>query len=395
MGRLGSASWCSSSRQLKLLLGAVAVILLSSSLVYGSCIPAIYNFGDSTSDTGNLAATFPGFTQGEHSPYGETYFGKPVGRYSDGRLLIDFIANGLGLPFLDPYQQTVNSNYTQGADFACAGSTVLPVTYLSPFYLDIQLRQFGAFKWNVQNVFYPQNGTVDVALASRLPNPDTISKALYTIALGGNDFTYGYTRGQSIDQVKLYLPQVIGNLTAAVQRLYNYGARNFIVWDIEPNGCLPYTLTLITHNASDVDARGCLIAYNDVAVWFNIQFKASLDALRANLTDANIIFFSTYDLKMDIIANASQLGFNYTTIACCGVPSTYHYSLSVNCGQSNVINGVNYTSTTCDNPGEYLVWDGVHNTDRANRYIAQQFFSGAYFDPPFPLLTQNCSLTPI
>lgn len=71
-------------------------------------------------------------------------------------------AAGLGLPFLDPYQQTVDSNYTQGADFACAGATVLPVTYLSPFYLDIQLRQFGAFMSNVHNVFNPLNGSVDL-----------------------------------------------------------------------------------------------------------------------------------------------------------------------------------------------------------------------------------------
>lgn len=100
MGRSGSG--CCLSRQLASV-GAVVVIglqlLLTSSpaLVYGSCIPAIYNFGDSTSDTGNLAATFPGFTQGEHAPYGETYFGRPVGRYSDGRLLIDFIGTLLPL----------------------------------------------------------------------------------------------------------------------------------------------------------------------------------------------------------------------------------------------------------------------------------------------------------
>ncbi|KAL9997009.1 putative alpha-L-fucosidase [Helianthus debilis subsp. tardiflorus] len=49
--------------------------------------PAIYNFGDSNSDTGAVSAVFgPVF-----SPYGMTYFHKPFGRYSDGRLIIDFI----------------------------------------------------------------------------------------------------------------------------------------------------------------------------------------------------------------------------------------------------------------------------------------------------------------
>lgn len=53
----------------------------------GCQFPAIYNFGDSNSDTGARSATFYRIA----SPYGSTFFGKPSGRYSDGRLIIDFI----------------------------------------------------------------------------------------------------------------------------------------------------------------------------------------------------------------------------------------------------------------------------------------------------------------
>lgn len=54
---------------------------------------SIISFGDSIADTGNLVGlsdrnqlpvtAFP--------PYGETFFHHPTGRYSDGRLIIDFI----------------------------------------------------------------------------------------------------------------------------------------------------------------------------------------------------------------------------------------------------------------------------------------------------------------
>ncbi|KAG6552054.1 hypothetical protein Mapa_006360 [Marchantia paleacea] len=316
-------------------------LLAMSSVVNSACFPAIFNFGDSTSDTGNLAASFPGFTPAEYPPYGDTYPGKPSNRYSDGRLLIDFIAQAYGLPFVDPYLQSVNSEFNQGTNFAAAGSTVLPVTYLSPFYLDIQLREYRTFKTNVQNVYNPPDGSLpDEAKKARLPSPEDFQTGLYTIALGGNDFTFGYTKGKTVAEVREYLPQVIGNLTAAIKNLYDYGGRNFVIWDIEPHGCLPYTLTLITHTAADVDANGCLVAYNDNAKWFNDQLIIALADLRANLTNVNLSMFNTYKLKMNLIeSNTTTNGFAFTTKACCGVPNDYNFDLRVNCGLSNVIDG--------------------------------------------------------
>lgn len=51
--------------------------------------PAIFNFGDSNSDTGGLSAAFgqPG------PPQGMSYFHHPAGRYCDGRLIVDFIGS--------------------------------------------------------------------------------------------------------------------------------------------------------------------------------------------------------------------------------------------------------------------------------------------------------------
>lgn len=54
---------------------------------YPCHFPAVFNFGDSNSDTGGLAAAF-----GQAPlPNGETFFHRSAGRYSDGRLVIDFI----------------------------------------------------------------------------------------------------------------------------------------------------------------------------------------------------------------------------------------------------------------------------------------------------------------
>ncbi|KAL0355168.1 UNVERIFIED_CONTAM: GDSL esterase/lipase [Sesamum radiatum] len=65
----------------------------------------IYAFGDSYTDTGNTRSnTGPnGFMFVSNLPYGRTFFHRPTNRYSDGRLVIDFVAQALSLPFLSPY----------------------------------------------------------------------------------------------------------------------------------------------------------------------------------------------------------------------------------------------------------------------------------------------------
>lgn len=48
---------------------------------------AIFNFGDSNTDTGGFWAAFPA----QAPPHGMTYFNKPVGRATDGRVVVDFL----------------------------------------------------------------------------------------------------------------------------------------------------------------------------------------------------------------------------------------------------------------------------------------------------------------
>lgn len=62
---------------------------------------AIFNFGDSISDTGNEATLHPPMPS--NSPYGSTYFKHPSGRLSNGRLIIDFIGKFIIFSFICIY----------------------------------------------------------------------------------------------------------------------------------------------------------------------------------------------------------------------------------------------------------------------------------------------------
>lgn len=89
------ASYSSNTLNKKALILYMLILHANSTHYANACYSSIYNFGDSLSDTGNLLQ----FWLSEHNeianigfpPYGETYFHAPTGRFSNGRLIIDFI----------------------------------------------------------------------------------------------------------------------------------------------------------------------------------------------------------------------------------------------------------------------------------------------------------------
>jgi hypothetical protein len=78
----------------------VAFLAVSSACflaVSGQKYNAIFSFGDSMSDTGNLCVNgAPAGLTLTQPPYGETFFGRATCRCSDGRLVVDFLGK---IPF--------------------------------------------------------------------------------------------------------------------------------------------------------------------------------------------------------------------------------------------------------------------------------------------------------
>ncbi|GLJ29672.1 hypothetical protein SUGI_0585130 [Cryptomeria japonica] len=357
----------------------------------GCDFPAIYNFGDSTSDTGAIHFTFPYNMLAENPPYGQTYFGKPAYRYSDGRLSIDFFAKALGLPFLSPYLQSVASNFGHGANFAAAGATARDTSFIAPISLTVQINQFKIFKQQVLD------GIQIHGNLSFLPTAETFKTGIYILEIGGNDFSYGYMNLKlNTSEVKnLILPRVARAVAGAVQGLYSEGARTILVKDVGPQGCEAFWLTYFPHSSNDFDEHGCSVSYNDAVQFYNRILKAQLSALRKQLPDAAIVYVNTYDIVYDFFANPSKYGFEFTTRACCGVGGKYNYDYAVQCGSKGTINGQNVSAVSCSNPASYVSWDGVHWTDNANKILTQQILGGNFFDPANFSIASRCDLQPL
>jgi hypothetical protein len=75
----------------------------------GYCYTRMFSFGDSITDTGNQVSFFP-TAPAARPPYGETFFGHPTGRYSDGRLVVDFLGRVIVLHSVDRRRRCAATN---------------------------------------------------------------------------------------------------------------------------------------------------------------------------------------------------------------------------------------------------------------------------------------------
>ncbi|XP_038714984.1 uncharacterized protein LOC120008666 [Tripterygium wilfordii] len=344
-----------------------------------SCdFPAIFNFGDSNSDTGASAATgvFPPPTP----PYGDTFFQMPSGRYCDGRFIIDFIAQSFGLPYLNPYLDSLGTNFSHGANFAVAGATIRDFpTSPVPFYLTIQYRQFEQFKLRSQII--RQKGGV---FASMMPKEEYFSKALYTFDIGHNDIGGPLAvTNMSIQQINESIPDAINEFITNVKNTYNLGGRSFWIHNVGPTGCLPPYLEKFF--SAEVDNVGCAKPYNGLVQYFNDKLKESILQLRKDFQDAAITYVDAYSVKYALHSEPKKYGFEHPLVACCGYGGRYNFGAGLTCGRTITVNGTEIFIGSCEHPKVRVVWDGGHYTEAANKFIFDQISSGAYSDPPIPL----------
>lgn len=83
----------------------IAVLAVMAVPCHSKCaFEAVFNFGDSNTDTGGFYAAFPAQT----GPFGMTYFNRPSGRASDGRLVVDFLGKFLQTPMISTHQLPIH-----------------------------------------------------------------------------------------------------------------------------------------------------------------------------------------------------------------------------------------------------------------------------------------------
>ncbi|XP_062187997.1 GDSL esterase/lipase At1g28600-like [Phragmites australis] len=340
------------------------------------CYSHFFAFGDSLIDTGNFIhySTAPGPVA--RSPYGETFFHRPTGRWSDGRLIVDFIVERLGFPYWTPYLDgKTKEDFRYGANFAVASSTALNQLFfkkkhinvdgITPYSLGVQI---GWFKKVLAML-----GSTDQE------RREIMASSLFLVGeIGVNDYNHPFFQNKTLGFVRPLVPQVIRSIGLSLEALIQLGAKTLYVPGIFPLGCVPRYLFLFRNSEpGDYEpATGCLRWLNDLTALHNTLLKAKLDELRRAHPGVSITYVDYYGEVLSVITSPARYGFGDRTAldACCAGGGLHNANFTIHCTEPGAVQ--------CPDPSKYVTWDGLHMTEAMYRVMARGVLDGPFATPP-------------
>ncbi|KAI4370188.1 hypothetical protein MLD38_018562 [Melastoma candidum] len=291
----------------------------------------LFVFGDSYADTGN---TLKESSTAWKVPYGETFPGKPSGRFSDGRVLSDFVANYFGLISPIPYNfwKDGESYLKYGMNFAVGGTGVFETLVPLP------------------------NMTVQIDMFIQLIDEGVYSKtdlqsSVALVTLSGNDYNAYLHRNGSVEGLPALITEAVAQLTVNIERIHNLGMKKVAVAGLQPLGCLP----LMTY--PDAFQR-CNHTINDLVVFHNQLLSATVATLNAVAKDSStFVLVDLYDSFLSVINGTGSTAFANPLQPCCiGIDASH------SCGDIDSTGAKLYE--LCADQAAMFFWDLFHPTQQ-------------------------------
>ncbi|XP_031127104.1 GDSL esterase/lipase At1g28590-like isoform X1 [Ipomoea triloba] len=360
------------------------LLLIIPRPITAECYTSIFAFGDSLTDVGNrvILSDDPNSFKISHPPYGETFFHHPTGRCSDGRLIIDFIAEYYGLPYMPPSAAVMMNGGINGSDIegGVNFAVVAAAAVDSAFY-----EERGIINTNTNRSLRVQMGWFKELLPFFCGTPsecqEKLKSSLFVVGpLGSNDYRNGLKQEKDIKEIRSYVPIVIGAISTAIIDLIELGAKTIMVPGTSPDGCLASVLTdFESSNKVDYDPdTGCLNWMNELDDYHNQHLQQQLDTIRYRNPGVDIIYADFYNISMELYRYPEKYGFIRSLAACCGVGGKYKFNDDVRCGDIGV--------KSCPEPWLHIEWDGYHMTERANKLVSMALLDGTCTSPPINTL---------
>ncbi|KAI4372506.1 hypothetical protein MLD38_010728 [Melastoma candidum] len=325
--------------------------------------PLFFIFGDSLVDVGNNNF-IRSLAKGNFYPHGID-FGRPTGRLTNGRTAFDIVEQVLGSrnftpPYLDP-ATTTEAVIQHGANYASSGSGFLNETgEIFGGRIDFH-RQIGYHTIARQAIISMIGDTAAKKLLRR---------AVYVIATGwSNDLLYerATAKQRKLNSPDAFLNYLMSTIRTELTRLHSFDAREMIVTNVGPIGCIPFA-----RDSNPLPSNGCVGRMNARARLCNKRMKEMLVDLSAELKGSKILYADIYAILEDLLKNYQSYGFENADSACCALRGA-HGGLTP-CGRK---------SRVCSDRSRHVFWDPFHLTESANRIAVRELLYGGpdYISP--------------
>lgn len=309
---------------------------------------AMYVFGDSLSDPGNNLNFHTTLTKANYFPYGIDFPDGPTGRWTNGKLLVDYLVEFAGLPLLPAYANpsTKGKNILFGVNYASAGAGILEDSGRI-------LGSLFSFSEQIQNFKNTLNQLRDQMAEEEMSQ--YLAKALVVLAISSNDYDLNYLLPVLSNSSLLYSPDEYADILVKTYKgyileLHSWGLRKFFIVDVPPIGCTPFFKGA---------GRQCATGINDIVEKFNSQLKSLVYHLNSDFTDSKFTYGSAFQWLFELRDNSTAYGLTVIDKGCCRLSNI---GLEIVCLPLQI---------PCTNRDQYIFWDFVHPSQAANRIIAK------------------------
>ncbi|XP_022156042.1 GDSL esterase/lipase At5g55050-like [Momordica charantia] len=339
-------------------------------------VPAVYIFGDSLVDAGNnnylnasAKANFP--HNGVDFPH-QQY----TGRFSNGKIVPDFLAEEVSLPLVPPYLSLADENgrvtnatpFRTGVNFASGGFGILDETKQGfkkvPIKNKVEMEQDRPMPMSQQIAFY---SSVYEYLVEELGSDAAqahLSQSLFFIVAGSNDlFAYYETDVHKHYTPQAYVDLMVSTFESELKVLYKYGARKYVVNGVGLLGCIPF-------QRMNIQGGECRDEMNYWAGKYNTALRSLLHRLEMELPGFAYSYGDVYALISHVMETPSKYGFIEIEAACCGL------------GHLNAVVPCIPMASLCPNRSDHLFWDPFHPSQKVNRIVVDYMFDGFNFTYP-------------
>ncbi|KAI3687766.1 hypothetical protein L1987_81469 [Smallanthus sonchifolius] len=299
----------------------------------------LFVFGDSYSDTGNNPKSLASSWK---TPYGVTFPGKPAGRYSDGRILTDYVARFMGIKSPLPYQwKKYGENKLQyGINFACGGTGVFDTGNMQPN----MSTQIGFLEGLIKQTVYTKRD---------------LDSSLALVTVSGNDYGAYTASGGPEQGLPSFISRVVNQMGINLKRIHDMGVRKVVVTALQPVGCLPKQTIFSSY-------QQCNETDNSAATLHNQLLQQAVTTLNNSTKGSSFLVLDLFSSFNTVLKNkgdfTGSLKFDTPLKPCCVGKKG-----DANCGSLDENGKALYT--VCNEPGSTFFWDSLHPSEAGWRAV--------------------------